>query len=34
LWQIYWNQKFFEQAGRLKKGLDHIKVKSPSDIIE
>jgi hypothetical protein len=33
-WQIYWNQKFIELAGRLKKGLDYTKVKSPSDIVE
>jgi hypothetical protein len=33
-WQIYWNQKFIELAGRLKSGLDYAKVKSPSDTIE
>jgi hypothetical protein len=33
-WQIYWIQKFIEQAGRLKKGLDYTKVKSPTEIVE
>jgi hypothetical protein len=33
-WQIYWNQKFIAQAGRIKLGLDHTKVKNQSDIIE
>jgi hypothetical protein len=33
-WQIYWNQKFVEQAGRIKRGLDHTKVKNTSEIIE
>jgi hypothetical protein len=33
-WQIYWNQKLIEQAGRIKKGLDYKKVKSPSDTVE
>jgi hypothetical protein len=33
-WQIYWNQKFIEKAGRIKLGLDHTKVQSPSDIVE
>jgi hypothetical protein len=30
-WQIYWNQKFIEQAGRIKKGLDHTRIKSPAE---
>jgi hypothetical protein len=33
-WQRYWIQRFIEQAGRLKSGLDYTKVESPSDIIE
>jgi hypothetical protein len=31
-WQIYWNQQFLSQAGRIKLGLDYTKVKSPFDI--
>jgi hypothetical protein len=33
-WRIYWNQKFIEQAGRIKKGLDYTKVKSPAEIVD
>jgi hypothetical protein len=33
-WQIYWNRKFIEQAGRIKKGLDHTKIKNSAEIIE
>jgi hypothetical protein len=33
-WQIYWNQKFIEQAGRIKKDLDYTKVKGPAEIVE
>jgi hypothetical protein len=33
-YQIYWNRKFTDQAGRIKKGLDHTKVKSPAGVIE
>jgi hypothetical protein len=33
-WRTYWNQKLIEQAGRIKRGLDYTKVKSPAEIVE
>jgi hypothetical protein len=33
-WQMFWNQKFIQQAGRLKAGLDYTKVKNPAEIVE